>query len=432
MAFDKISEIDNKKFYSKLVYPTNIKEIVKEIAEHLAVSIKNLSELPDLIYKKVPENKSARVVLSEIMQLVGFNCFINRIGELEFKRYKEVYFELSSENAISFTLQSDELINISKLIAKDSSDKELEYGDDTGYIIELTTKKATDEILKSIYENIVKSYVPYEMECQGMPHIEVGDIIKYTNIDGEEFDILISEHKLIISGGLISEFSCEAIDDEGYTLGTLDDAYSDKLYGDTEEKMEDILENNIFVENEIDLEISTKEKILVNVVLSLKKDNTNATISFSACILSSEASQIELYMSNNGDEYPFKPKQTLVAGYNILSFTIPIIYLQDDIQNVFKIKAKLSNGTAIIYARQMQVIIKGSRLTLGKIQLEPFTGAAFEYTIPKVNIIPNVKNTILKNKNIDFKKVINNKNISAKVTINKNIEVTNNKIVTLR
>lgn len=264
VAFDKISDIDNNKYYSNLFELVDVKEVVKEIAEHLDVKINNLNDLPDLNYR-VTNNKSARVILSEIAQLTGFNCFINRYGELEFKRYKEVDFELDGENVISFTLQSDEVINISKLIAKDSSNKQLEYGDNTGYCIELTTKKATKSNLMYIYEKIVKSYLPYEMECQGMPHLEVGDIVKFINVDGEEFNILIAEHKLRITGGLISEFSCEAINEEGYTLGTLNDDYSEKFYGDIDEKI------NKFKEVKYTLEFGT---------LNYNSDESQISISF--------------------------------------------------------------------------------------------------------------------------------------------------------
>ena len=386
-AFDKISDIDNRKFYSKLVYPVGVKDLIKEIAEHLNVNIKNLSELPNLIYKKVPDNKSARVVLSEIAQLTGFNCFINRVGELEFKRYKKVQFELDAENVVDFTLQSDELINISKLIAKDSSNKELEYGDDTGYSIELTTKKATKEILKNIYESITKTYIPYEMECQGMPHIEPGDIIKFTNIDGVESDILIAEHRLNITGGLISEFSCQAMDDDGYTLGTLDDAYNDKLSGDTSERLEDIEEKTIFLENDVNLEVNTNDTTLINTILSLEKDNENATMNFTACILSSEQTLLELFIDNNGNKYPFEPKQILAEGYNLVNFCIPLFYLQDDVLNLLKIRGTLTNGSATIQQRQMQVIIKGSRLSYGS-GLPPFAGATIEYKLQEIITLP--------------------------------------------
>lgn len=236
VAFDKISEIDNKKYDSKLIDYVDIKLVVQEIAWYLEVDIKNISVLPDLSYK-ISTGKSARVILSEIAQLTGFNCFINRFGELEFKKFKQVDFRLSAENTISFTVQSDEPIVVSKLIAKDGTGKQIQYGDESGNSIELTTKKATEEILKAIHESMIKVYVPYEIECQGMPHIECGDIISFTNVDGSETELLIAEHKITITGGLISEFSCQAISSGGYKLGTLDDEYNEKLYGNVEDKL---------------------------------------------------------------------------------------------------------------------------------------------------------------------------------------------------
>ena len=72
----------------------------------------------------------------------------------------------------------------------------------------ITSQVQTDEIYNRVYPIYFK---PYEMNCQGFPHIEMGgDNVKFTELDGVQERLLVVNHTLTYNGGFASKFLTNA------------------------------------------------------------------------------------------------------------------------------------------------------------------------------------------------------------------------------
>ncbi|MGB4387432.1 MAG: hypothetical protein WBI88_11840, partial [Caldicoprobacterales bacterium] len=88
----------------------------------------------------------------------------------------------------------------------------LTYGNDTGFTITIKNDSITTQSeLITVYNRVFPiQYIAYECNLQGMPHLDVGDIIKLTDRHDVVRYIPIVYHKITYSGGLRSEIRANA------------------------------------------------------------------------------------------------------------------------------------------------------------------------------------------------------------------------------
>lgn len=112
-------------------------------------------------------------------------------------------------------LQPDKVISITELIHS-NGETEMPWGDTSGYALTFKNEQVLVlQDVKDIYNRIFPiNYYAYTMKAQGMPHIELGDVITFTyvKLDGSQATITIPilKHKFTFKGALISEFSASA------------------------------------------------------------------------------------------------------------------------------------------------------------------------------------------------------------------------------
>ena len=263
---DLLSWIENYNYDSKLSYPTSATNVLNELKSMFNLPI-DTTGLPSATVKVKPSN-NPRVVISEIAELFGRNAIINREGILIFPSIKNNNQTLTADNYIDFKLTSDNQNKISKIICEKDED-DLECGDTSGAVLRFENDSITTQSeLQTVFNRCYPlNYWAYEMKAQGMPHFEVGD--KFTLIDKKNVsrELIILEHTLNYSGGLISEFRANASRAESSTGSTGSNSISSSIQKAQMDvlNVQTILAGNITADN-IAANAITADKIASNAI----------------------------------------------------------------------------------------------------------------------------------------------------------------------
>lgn len=385
-CFDRMTKYEEINYTTRLTYPAFVKHMCIELQEDFGVPFANLDTIPDdRVYYSTPM-LNIRSILGEIAELLGANAIMNRHDEVEFVTLsKEPVLTITADNYIDLIYNSDEKVTLAKLSCTGALlPQKITVPDEDGEPIEgveLTfTNDAVENIeqLRRIYDTFMPlTYQPYEMKLQGMPHIDVGDKVTVIDKHGSPIDIFVINHKLQYHGGLISEWSNEAPDAEIVETGsTGSTAISDRL-----DEIEDSGESVIHFENRKDITIQNTFTEIVNVPLVLT-GNTEAVLHFTAIIESLAPLTIFFEITNNNFLLSFQPLQTLIAGYNLVNFTLPLKQL-DPTQNnrlSIRIRSDLEAASAFIKRQQAQIIVRGRNILDGSSKA-PFTGGSVDAVI---------------------------------------------------
>ena len=210
-CFDKMPTLDDDKYTSALTYPATVEDMVEEIGIKYGLTIHSQT-FPTASFPSAPSG-TVRQVLSQIAALISTNATFNRLGELEFNFTNTTGFTLNSSNYISFQLLSESMAKISEIIVtKGDEEDSIIYGDGTGVAISFKNEAInTYADLGVVFNRVFPlNFVAYEMSLQGMPHVDVGDKITFTDKNGTIRTIIVSSHKIEFSGGVKSTFTTAA------------------------------------------------------------------------------------------------------------------------------------------------------------------------------------------------------------------------------
>lgn len=367
-CFDRMAEYEKINYTTRLSYPMKIKQMCIELQERFNVSFANIESIPDnLIYNDIPM-LNIRSILGEIAELLGANALMNRFDQVEFVTLsKEPAMTITADNYIEFLYSSEDKVMLAKLsctgknltrkIVIPNKEEELIDG------IELTFTNdsiKTEKELQRIYDVFMPlTYQAYEMKLQGMPHVDVGDKITVINKQGNVIDIFVINNKLTYSGGLISEWSNEAPDSDVVETGsTGSTAITDRI--------EEVLDSNetvIHFENNKEIVINSSLTEIARTSLALTSE-TEAILHFTAIIKSSSPATIFFEITNNDFLFPFQPVQSIITGYNTVSFTMPLLQLDYEKLNLLSVKIRTGSvsETAVIEPRGAQIIVRGKYL----------------------------------------------------------------------
>lgn len=210
VGYDILFILENSPYNSNLKFPNTFNNIKTELETK---GLKFASQtLTNVTIKEKP--KTIRELLSDISELLGMNVVTNKLGQIEFRQLNVVEFDLDANNYYDFKLLADDDVKLTRLTVEKEGEenKDLTYGDDTGYTIKIKNDSInTQSELRTAYDRVFPlSYTAYECNMQGMPHVEVGDIMSLTDRHGIKRNLPVVYHRISYSGGLRSEIKANA------------------------------------------------------------------------------------------------------------------------------------------------------------------------------------------------------------------------------
>lgn len=244
MAYDSAYRL-NKIYEPDIEYPSNLSAVINDICNqcNIAHDIKNI---PNITIDGYVENTTCNQFLGYMLGLMGCNGTINPDNKLVAYWYKECGFEITYDLQLmgGFNRTSDEDIVINSLT---SGSSENVFVAGNGFGITFDNPYMTQEILDDIYEKICPfTYTPCTVAWRGNPALEITDIVKVQDKEGNFHNVLLSEHSITLTG-IKSSINCKgeteinAVMNQSPTeikinklYGTLTDAFkntTDKILG---------------------------------------------------------------------------------------------------------------------------------------------------------------------------------------------------------
>lgn len=191
-AFGIAGKLAETEYTTNLTFPTSILNMINELETKYNLEFVNKDVLPNIQYKSKPAG-TVRAMISEIAQLCCSNVRERfeklNVHQLEFVFASDTNEILTADNYFTFKRLSDTPIAFTKLYVEKNDvaivdgeelkADDLAYGTDDGYCIKITNEHIENETeLKAMYnKNFPYAFIPFECEMQGMPHLEVGDLI---------------------------------------------------------------------------------------------------------------------------------------------------------------------------------------------------------------------------------------------------------------
>ena len=191
-AFGIAGKLAETEYTTNLTFPTSILNMINELETKYNLEFVNKDVLPNIQYKSKPAG-TVRAMISEIAQLCCSNVRERfeklNVHQLEFVFSSDTNEILTADNYFTFKRLSDTPIAFTKLYVEKNDvaivdgeelkADDLAYGTDDGYCIKITNEHIENEAeLKAMYnKNFPYAFIPFECEMQGMPHLEVGDLI---------------------------------------------------------------------------------------------------------------------------------------------------------------------------------------------------------------------------------------------------------------
>ena len=212
-CFDKMPDMDAVQYDSLLTFPATIQDMLGEIATKYGIVFE--AQTLDAVSFPTKPSGTVRRVLTEIASLLSKNVRVNRLGKFEFvftNVIPSATFTFNSNNYITFSLLSDSMVRISQLRVTREDGTELISGNNTGLSVLLENPAIVDAVgLDTVLNRVYPlDFHAYSMPMQGMPHLDVGDIVTFTDINSVVRTIIIADHKVSYNGGLRSEVGCNA------------------------------------------------------------------------------------------------------------------------------------------------------------------------------------------------------------------------------
>ena len=210
-CFDKMADYDNIIYSTALTYPATHAAVRAEITSNFGITFASQT-LPS-VNVEAPLTGTLRQVLGQLAALLTRNAIMDVSGNLAFIFFNSPAFTIGQDNYLDFRLDSEAMMDITQLIVqKENEDDNVVYGTSAGYAFKFVNDSVlTYAQLQTIFNReFPLSYYAYTMRLQGMPHLEVGDVVQFTDKFNSVRNIAILSHKLTFNGGMVSEFRASA------------------------------------------------------------------------------------------------------------------------------------------------------------------------------------------------------------------------------
>ena len=210
-SLDMMASYDDLRYDTLLSYPNTIQNMLVELTSTYGLSFVSQT-LPSVEFDIAPKG-TVRQVLGMIASLCTTNAVINTEGKVEFKFLTTSGFAFDANNYVDFKLTSDNSIKISQLtIPTDEDATEIVAGDGTGFALKFENSAIqTSANLQVLFDReFPLEYYSYTMIAQGMPHLQVGDYVEFTDVDLNVRTLAILNHTFSYNGGMKSVFKVDA------------------------------------------------------------------------------------------------------------------------------------------------------------------------------------------------------------------------------
>lgn len=213
-AYGKMLQLD-KDYNSALTYPATFSAVVGEICSQNGLAFDAFTWKCNAKLKSKPifgnlDNgepayASAREMLGIIAGVNGCNVIITADEKVKFVPYTDTKTGITYENAFSRQVNNEKYI-IKKAVLNDGGQT---TGDEAGYVelyfpLETVEGKASClEKLNSVITGL--SVMGMTVQMQGKGYYEIGDMLSYTDFDGEKYTIGVMGIKYDFGGGYFTE-----------------------------------------------------------------------------------------------------------------------------------------------------------------------------------------------------------------------------------
>lgn len=213
-AYGKMLQLD-KDYNSALTYPATFSAVVNEICSQNGLTFDTFTWKCNAKLKAKPvfgnlDNgepayASAREMLGIIAGVNGCNVVIGEGEKVKFVPYTDTKTGITYEDAFSRQVNNEKYI-IKKAVLNDGGQT---TGDEAGYVelyfpLETVEGKASClEKLNSVITGL--SVMDMTVQTQGKGYYEIGDMLSYTDFDGEKYTIGVMGIKYDFSGGYFTE-----------------------------------------------------------------------------------------------------------------------------------------------------------------------------------------------------------------------------------
>ena len=213
-AYGKMLQLD-KDYNSALTYPATFASIVEEICSQNGLTFDTFTWKCNAKLKAKPvfgnlDNgepayASAREMLGIIAGVNGCNVIITADEKVKFVPYTDTKTGITYEDAFSRQVNNEKYI-IKKAVLNDGGQT---TGDEAGYVelyfpLETVEGKASClEKLNSVITGL--SVMGMTVQTQGRGYYEIGDMLSYTDFDGEKYTIGVMGIKYDFGGGYFTE-----------------------------------------------------------------------------------------------------------------------------------------------------------------------------------------------------------------------------------
>lgn len=213
-AYGKMLQLD-KDYKSALTYPATFSAVVEEICSQNGLAFDTFAWKCNAKLKAKPvfgnlDNgdpayASAREMLGIIAGVNGCNVVIGADEKVKFVPYTDTKTGITYEDAFSRQVNNEKYI-IKKAVLNDGGQT---TGNEAGYVelyfpLETVEGKASClEKLNSVITGL--SVMGMTVQMQGKGYYEIGDMLSYTDFDGEKYTIGVMGIKYDFSGGYFTE-----------------------------------------------------------------------------------------------------------------------------------------------------------------------------------------------------------------------------------
>ena len=213
-AYGKMLQLD-KDYNSALTYPATFSAVVNEICSQNGLTFDTFTWKCDAKLKAKPifgnlDNgdpayASAREMLGIIAGVNGCNVIIGADEKVKFVPYTDTKTGITYEDAFSRQVNNEKYV-IKKAVLNDGGQT---TGDEAGYVelyFPLETVEGKASCLAKLNSVITGlSVMGMTVQMQGKGYYEIGDMLSYTDFDGEKYTLGVMGIKYDFSGGYFTE-----------------------------------------------------------------------------------------------------------------------------------------------------------------------------------------------------------------------------------
>lgn len=190
-CYDRMYRLEDE-YRSELNFPADSKEILREICEKYSLEFEGEAE--SYTCPMPQSGETVRNILGYLAGLDGANAVFDRRGKLCFRQMKDEGFTVTRSSYTDLDIKLDP-ITVEKIVVK-NDEQAIVKGDGSKLgTYEIYNPFASERTASIIFNTFVGfSYYGLELDMQGLPFLEAGDIITVQN-DGDDglFNAVIGE-----------------------------------------------------------------------------------------------------------------------------------------------------------------------------------------------------------------------------------------------